>query len=326
MQPFESDVPLTMRSAPLSSVDSNDPDLARQHATRRSTVVSVVVNLMLTTAQVIVGWLAGSQALIADGLHSLSDLISDAVVLLANAHSHRGPDDDHHYGHYRYETAAALVVGGLLIVTGLALMVAATQKLASSTPLSNVHPIALWVALAALLSKGFLFRYLLSIARRVRSTLLAANAWHAWSDAASSFVVAIGIAGNLWGWHFLDPIAALIVGLMVLKMGGKLAWCALDDLMDAATDQASLARIREILLSTPGVQGLHALRTRKMADLILVDVHLEIDADLTVAQGHSIAEQARSRVMSALPVLDVMTHVDPVATCSNATNVFLPDR
>lgn len=307
-----------MRPVSLSSTDSADIECLRQSATRRSTWVSVIVNLLLTGLQVVVGWLAGSQALIADGLHSLSDLISDAVVLFANAHSQRGPDDDHHYGHYRYETAAALVVGGLLIITGVALAVAAAQKLASSTPLGNVHPIALWVALAALLSKGILFRYLLSVARRLRSTLLAANAWHAWSDAASSLVVAIGIAGNLCGWHFLDPIAALVVGLMVLKMGGKLAWCALDDLMDAATDQASLTRIREVLLATPGVLGLHELRTRKMADLILVDVHLEIDAEITVAQGHAIAELARSRVMAALPVLDVMTHVDPVTAPGRA--------
>lgn len=284
----------------------------RKLAMRRSTWTSVSVNTLLTVLQIVIGILTGSQALLADGLHSLSDLIADGVVLLAGHHSHRGPDADHHYGHYRYETAASLALGILLILTGLGMGAAALNKLSSAHTLGPVHVIALWVALGALIAKGLLFRYMLGIANRVRSSLLVANAWHAYSDAASSLVVAIGLIGNMYGYYFLDPVAALIVGLMVIQMGWRFGWQALHELMDHATDEDTLKQIRHTLLTTPGVQGLHELRTRKMGDLILVDVHLEIDATLTVAAGHSIAESARDRVMAALPVMNVMTHVDPV--------------
>jgi cation diffusion facilitator family transporter len=141
--------------------------------------------------------------------------------------------------------------------------------------------------------------------------LLAANAWHARSDAASSLVVAIGIIGNLRGYRLLDPIAALIVGLVVARMGWRFAWRSLHDLMDGAADVAEVAAIRDTLIGTPGVRAVHDLRTRKMGDLIFVDAHIEVDAMLSVEAGHDIAVEARHRVMQRHRVLDVMTHVDP---------------
>jgi cation diffusion facilitator family transporter len=189
---------------------------------------------------------------------------------------------------------------------------AAFQKLQQPESIPRVHMLALWVALAALVAKELLFRYMLAIAERVRSSMLIANAWHARSDAASSLVVAIGIGGNLLGFPLLDPVAALIVGFLVSRMGWEFAWDALHDLMDRAVSEEEIAQIRATLLATPGILGLHDLRTRRMGDLIAVDVHLEIDADITVEQGHDIAVAAGERVMGSLPVLNVMTHVDPV--------------
>jgi cation diffusion facilitator family transporter len=150
------------------------------------------------------------------------------------------------------------------------------------------------------------------VAQRIRSGMLIANAWHARSDAASSLVVSIGIAGNLLGYRMLDPIAAMIVGFLVARMGWSFGWNALHDLMDRAVDEETLAGIHQTLSETPGVQGWHDLRTRKMGDGILVDVHLEIDGTLTVVEGHRIALDARRRVMEKHAVLNVMTHVDPV--------------
>ena len=234
------------------------------------------------------GVFAHSQALIADAIHSLSDLIADFVVLFANHHSQKDADDDHHYGHQRYENAASLVLGTLLLVVGAGMLWSALGKIQHPDSIAPVKSIALWVALAALLSKELLFRYMLAVAERVRSSMLVANAWHARSDAASSLVVALGIGGNMLGYHFLDPIAAMIVGLMVGKMGWRFAWDAMHDLMDRAVDEATISSIEQTLRETPDVLGIHALKTRKMGDLILVDVHVEVDRTMSVEQGHNI--------------------------------------
>lgn len=296
-----------------SHVDEQDVASSENHrAAQRCTWVSVAVNIILTCIQILVGWFAHSQALIADGIHSLSDLVSDFVVLFAGHHSKAKPDEDHHYGHYRYENAASLILGVLLAAVGIGMLWSAIQKLINPAAIMQVHMIALWVALVALIAKEVLFRYMLAVAQRIRSSMLIANAWHARSDAASSLVVALGITGNLLGFPLLDPIAALIVGLMVIKMGWGFAWNALHDLMDRAADLQEIEKIRATILATPGVQGLHDLRTRKTGDLIIVDVHLEIRGDITVTEGHTIAVNARKNVMNSLPVLDVMTHVDPV--------------
>jgi len=138
-----------------------------------------------------------------------------------------------------------------------------------------------------------------------------ANAWHARSDAASSLVVGIGIVGNLMGYPILDPIAALIVGFMVAKMGWGFAWDSMHDLMDRAVDDQEVEAIRTTLVATPGVHAVHDIRTRKMGDMIVVDAHLEVDAAMTVEAGHDIAVSARQRVMQRHRVLNLMTHVDP---------------
>jgi cation diffusion facilitator family transporter len=298
----------------LTPQDDPEQDTPERHAVaKRSTLVSVVVNLVLTTVQVLVGVFAHSQALIADGIHSLSDLIADFVVLLANQHSRKEADEDHHYGHHRYETAASLVLGVLLLSVGIGMLWSAVHKLGDPELIPKVKPVALYVALVALVSKELLFRYMLAAAERVRSSMLVANAWHARSDAASSLVVALGIIGNLAGYPLLDPVAALIVGFMVTKMGWEFGWDALNDLMDRSVSEEQIEQIREILTDTPGVQGVHDLRTRKMGDMIMVDAHIEVDGELSVREGHDIAATARERVMRKLPVLDVMTHLDPVS-------------
>ncbi len=291
--------------------DSQHTSAERMSAASRSTWVSVGVNLLLTVVQVMVGVLAKSQGLVADGIHSLSDLVADFVVLLANQQSKKDADDKHPYGHQRFETAASMVLGGLLLAVGLGMLWSAVHKLEAPETVQQVNVIALYVAGAALLAKELLFRYMLSVAQRVKSSMLIANAWHARSDAASSLVVGLGILGNLAGYPILDPVAALIVGLMVTKMGWTFGWDALHDLMDRSADDEEVESIRQTLLETPGVGGAHDLRTRKMGDMIVVDVHIEIDASITVEAGHDIAVLARQRVMQRHRVLNVMTHVDP---------------
>jgi len=283
----------------------------RAAAASRSTWVSVVVNLVLSTVQIVVGVWAKSQSLIADGIHTLSDLVADFVVLFANHHSQKDADENHPYGHQRFESAASLVLGLLLLAVGVGMVWSAVVKLENPESVPQVHSVALWVAGGALVGKELLFRYMLAVAKKVKSSMLVANAWHARSDAASSLVVGVGIAGNLAGYPILDPIAALIVGFMVGKMGWEFGWDAMHDLMDRAVDEQEVQAIRQTLLDTPGVAGVHDVRTRKMGDMVVVDAHLEVDAQITVEEGHDIAVEARQRVMQRHRVLNLMTHVDP---------------
>jgi cation diffusion facilitator family transporter len=292
----------------------------------KSTFVSIALNAVLMTLQIVVGLFAHSQALVADGVHSLADLISDFVVLFANRHSGAKPDADHNYGHSRYETVASLFLGASLIAVGVGMLWRAGTRLADLQSIPAVHASALAVAVLVLISKESLFRYMLREAQRVRSAMLIANAWHARSDAASSLVVAIGIVGSLAGVRLLDPIAAAIVGFMVARMGWMFGWDALQDLSDRALDEAASADVRALLLATPGVREVHEMRTRKMGDFALVDAHILVDPLISVSEGHYIAESARLRVLSDNRVLDALIHVDPENDAVSHLPVDLPAR
>jgi cation diffusion facilitator family transporter len=302
-----------MQSIDISDNEEDSPftPAQRSAAAARSTWVSVAVNLVLSLAQIAAGVLAKSQGLIADGIHTLSDLVADFVVLFANHHSQKDADEDHPYGHQRFETAASLVLGALLLAVGIGMLWSAAGKLQNPQSIATVHSFALWVAGGALIAKESLFRYMLMVAKRVKSSMLVANAWHARSDAASSLVVGVGIIGNLMGYPIFDPIAAALVGFMVTRMGWNFGWDALHDLMDRAVDEAEVQAIRKTLTETPGISGVHDIRTRKMGDMIVVDAHLEVLSTLTVEQGHDIAVQARNRVLQRHRVINMMTHVDP---------------
>ena len=258
----------------------------RSQVARKTTLVSVVVNLFLSSAQVLAGVFCGSQGLIADGIHSLSDLVADFVVLLANKKSRQPSDDDHPYGHWRYENGASLAIGALLLLVGAGMLWSACGKLWHPESIQNVHITALWVALAALVAKEVLFRYMLRAAKQIHSSMLVANAW-------------------------LDPVAALVVGALVTRMGYTFSSDALHDLMDRSVDRDTEQQITATILATPGVAALHDLKTRRAGDFILVDVHIEVPGNLSVAQGHDIALTARSRVLNSHNVMHMMIHIDP---------------
>jgi len=298
----------------------------KRRVARKTTYVSIGLNTVLMSVQIVVGLIAHSQALVADGVHSLADLISDFVVLVANRHSGAEPDADHNYGHSRYETVASLFLGGLLIAVGGGMLWRAGERLTDLDNIPAVHVSALVVAVVVLLSKEALFRYMLREAQRVRSAMLIANAWHARSDAASSLVVALGIVGSIAGVRLLDPIAAAIVGFMVARMGWTFGWDALQDLSDRALDESDTADLRARILSTPGVRDVHELRTRKMGDFALVDAHVLVDPMISVSEGHYIAETARARVLSDNRVLDALIHVDPENDAIARPPVNLPPR
>ena len=293
-------------------IESNIDLESRAKAASKSTWVSVVVNIFLSIGQILIGIFSKSQGLVADGIHTLSDLVADFIVLVANRHSQKAPDDAHPYGYLRFENAASFILGLILFIVGVGMLWTATHKILHPKQIPKVHSIALWIAITALICKELLFRYMLSIAKKVKSSLLIANAWHARSDAASSFVVALGIIGNLAGYPILDPIAALIVGLMIAKMGFEFSWTGLHDLMDKSANEDEIAAIKATLLKKDGILGLHQLRTRKMGDMIIVDVHLEVSGEQSVKEGHRIAVEARNEVLKNHNVIDVVTHIDPI--------------
>ena len=298
----------------------------RYAAARKSTWVSIGINLILTILQVVAGYFGRSQSLMADGLHSLSDLLADILVLFANWHGNRHADEKHPYGHARIETAATLILGAALTALGIGLLIAAGIRLQHPEHIQAVHPLTLWIALIALAAKEGMFRYMLAVAKRVRSQMLVANAWHARSDAASSLVVLIGIGGNLLGYTFLDLVAAAVVGMIIAHMGSKFALEALAELIDTALSEEEVNAIRGSLLATPGVRDLHELRTRKMADNALVDAHIVVDPKISVSEGHFIAESARQAVLKQHNVLDVMVHIDPENDLVTKSNAHLPSR
>ncbi len=299
-----------MKNTDKLDIPYDDP--RRATLASRSTWVSVVVNIGLTALQIVMGMIAHSQSLIADGMHSLSDLVCDFLVLIANRHSNEPADEGHPYGHGRVETAASFALGAILTVTGGAIMVTAAVKLQNIEQLPPVAPLALWVAGIALVAKEALFRYMLHVGEQLRSPMLIANAWHARSDAASSLVVAVGIAGNLLGFIFADSVAAILVGFMIVRMGIVFAWDAFQELIDAGLSIEEVDSIRQTLIDTSGVNSLHELRTRRMAHRALVDAHILVDPRVSVSEGHNIAERARARVLQSHPMVsDVLVHVDP---------------
>ena len=279
---------------------------------QKATWVSVAVNLVMTIAQLVVGWLAHSQSLVAHGMHSFSDLLSDFLVIYASRQSAHPADRAHPYGHARVETAATLVLGTSLTLIGCGILWESGMRLQHIEALPTVELSALWVAIATVISKEALYRYLIRVAARQRSQLLTANALHTRADAASALVVVVGIGGALMGWSFLDLLAAALMGFMILHMGAGLAWGAIKELIDTGLDDAQVEAIRKTLLATPGVRDLHELRTRRMAHQALVDTHVQVDSRISVSEGHRIAESARARVLREHPeVLDVLVHIDP---------------
>ena len=283
----------------------------RSSASQRVTIVGAVVNLLLSALKLVVGWLANSAALVADGIHSLSDLASDALVWVAARHAGEAPDDEHPYGHGRFETAATLGLGILLGIVALGIVWDAVQRAATG---SHAVPgvLAVYAALVSIFAKEALYWYTIVVARRVNSDMLRANAWHHRSDAISSIVVLVGIAGAMAGWPYLDSLAAVIVGIMVAKIGWDLGWEAMQELVDAALDPEQVQLAQEAILSVDGVRSVHMLRTRRQGHQAAADVHVQVDPKLSVSEGHMISLAVEEQLKEAVEAInDVTVHIDP---------------
>ncbi|MCW8889915.1 MAG: cation diffusion facilitator family transporter [Sedimenticola sp.] len=289
-----------------------DEKQLRYQAIQRVTVVGVLVNLVLAGSKTSIGFIAQSQSLVADGIHSLSDLLSDALVFFAAKHAHQGPDEAHPYGHGRFETAGTLGLGVLLALVAIGITWDAVERLFSPEALLQPKPLALYAALFSILANEALYHYTARVARRIKSDLLQANAWHHRSDALSSIVVLVGVAGTMAGLPYLDAIAAIGVGLMIARIGWDLSWPAFQELVDEGLDEERLERIREIIGQIGGVQDIHMLRTRRIGGEATVDVHILVEPWLSVSEGHMIGQTVIDRLLEEVSeVMDVTVHIDP---------------
>ncbi|MDR1062406.1 MAG: cation diffusion facilitator family transporter [Azoarcus sp.] len=295
----------------MPPLTSGDESATRARAIRRVTLVAIATNSALTLGQIAIGLFAHAFSLVADAVHTLSDLITDFTVLAAGRHGADPADLDHPYGHGRIETATSLLLGASLAAVGIGFLWTSGIRLQHMDTQTPLHPAALIMALFTLAAKEMLSRFTFAAGRRLRAPLLEANAWHARSDAASSLVVAIGIGGSLAGYPFLEPLAAAVVGFLILRMGIRLGWNAVRELIDTGLSPEELARLRQTIVETPGVAGLHELRTRHMAQHVLCDAHVQVDPRITVSEGHYISDSVAVAVRAAHPeVSEVLVHID----------------
>ncbi len=285
----------------------------RYKATRNVTLVGLVVNVFLSLAQLIGGFFTHSQALIADGIHTLSDLASDVVVLVAAKMASKDADDDHPYGHGRFETVATVILGLALAGVAVGIGMSAIGRLMNPERLTQPAPLALLFATLAIISKEGLYHYTMAVANRINSKMLKANAWHHRSDAISSVLVALGVAGSVFlEIPWLDSAAAVLVAGMIFYMGARLILDSTMELVDTALDVEKTAEIKNFIGAIEGVEHMHLLRTRKMGNTVLADVHLQVNSYLSVSEGHFIAENVIHKLRKKFPEMhDITVHIDP---------------
>jgi cation diffusion facilitator family transporter len=274
------------------------------------TLVGIASNLVLSIIKFIGGVIGNSAAMIADAVHSLSDLLTDLIVLITIKIGQKPKDDNHPYGHGRAESLGTAVVGFFIILAGIGLAYEAWEIVQSEV--SQIPKLlAAGTALISIFIQEWLFRYTRSVGKKSNSSILLANAWHHRSDAISSIAALIGILGSMAGFPVLDPIASAMVSFMIMKVGYELTLGGFRDLMDTALNEKDTQKLQATIDNISGVIKSHDLRTRKIGEEILMDVHIQVDSDLTVTEGHEVAERVRRQVIKNYPnTQDILVHVD----------------
>jgi cation diffusion facilitator family transporter len=298
----------------------------RTKASQKITIVGAVVDFLLSIFKVTVGIVGSSGALIADGIHSFSDLLSDGMVFYAAKHSAEEADEEHPYGHERFETVATLGLAIILSIIGTGIIFDAFDRLSDPSELSH-STLLLSVAALSIFSKEVLYWYTLKVAKTYKSEMLKANAWHHRSDALTSIVVFIGILGSLNGYLYLDGVAAVVVGLMVIYIAWELGTGATKELVDTSIDAAQVEQLRNVIGQIGGVNNVHSLRTRKIGHRISADVHVQVDPFISVSEGHIITVSVERVAKDCLEDLhDVTVHIDPEDDEASAPCENLPER
>lgn len=288
--------------------------------------ISAVANALLALSKISVGIIGHSQALIADGIHSLSDLVTDSLVIIAGHLGAQSPDKEHPYGHGRIETIGAIIISLILIFFAMGIAFDTVQhiihRIHHTTPKFSV----IIVAVISVITNEGLFYYALKKGNRINSDLLRTNAWHNRSDALVSLIVLASVIGTRLGIAYLDSVGALVIALLILRMGIKMTWKNVRELIDTAVDDEILEKITNSISNVPGVLSIHQLRTRSHGGNIFIDVHIQVAPEISVSEGHYISEQVHVDLMKISYVSDVTVHIDPENDLTSMHSVNLPSR
>lgn len=292
---------------------------------KKITLIGTVVNILLSLVKLLTGFLTGSLALLADGFHSLSDLASDLVVYVGLSFAEKPDDSSHHFGHGKFETFSALLVGVLLAFAGVVIgrdsfmMFLAVYR---GEELTAPGIGALFVAILSIIVKEVLYRYTLKAGKKINSASVIANAWHHRSDAFSSIGASIGIAGAIFiggKWVVLDPLAGVIVGIILFKEALKIIRTNLGQLLDASLGTQSTIDINEIIKEVPYCSEPHNIRTRSVGKRAVISLHIRVDDNFTIKEGHNIANEVEDRLKEHFGIGSIVTvHVEPLSECSSA--------
>jgi len=298
----DSPTPLDVRQEKL--------DAERSEATR-ITVIGMILDAFLGVLKVITGGLFHSQALMVDGIHSFSDVASDLVVISVIRLSRQAPDQEHPYGHQRIETLGTMVLGSLLIAVGGALAWDNTLRLLNPATANLPEWPILVAALVSVLSKEWIYRYTRRVGLAIRSDLIVANAWHSRTDAFSSIVVLVSTIGAMMGYLWLDVLAAIVISAIIIHIGWTFTWDSVKELVDTGLSPADTEALRATALGIEGVRDVHELRSRRMGQDILLDVHLVVRPEISVSEGHQIGMRVVSAIRESMDnILDINFHID----------------
>ncbi|TET70985.1 MAG: cation transporter [Candidatus Aminicenantes bacterium] len=290
---------------PLQSINE------RQKKIRSITLWGVLLNIFLVALKLVSGIFIGSSALIADGVHSLSDLATDFVVLIGTRLSSRPPDKAHPYGHGKLDTIASLLIGLVLLVISFGLIWSAGILIFQQ---KHNYPgyMILIVAFVSVVSKEIIFFITRKVSRITQSTVLYANAWHHRSDSLSSFAVLIGGVVSLFGWGYADQVATIVVGFMIIGVAGKIFFDGLIELSEHSADGESIQKIEMVLSKEADISSWHALRTRKLGSELFIDVHVLVDPALSVQKSHDISMKIEGKIKKELSrPSNILVHIEP---------------
>jgi cation diffusion facilitator family transporter len=302
-----------MKPAKNSSNDSAPYYMRRDKYVRKVTLIGLLVNLFLSGLKFAAGFYGRSQALVADAIHSLTDTTTDIAVIAGSHYWDRPPDEDHPYGHQRLETLVGVFIGIMLAAAGAGIGWKAISTL-HEKHVSHPGWIAVLAALVSIVTKEILYRWTASAGKRVKSPAMAANAWHHRTDAISSMpvLVAVGGAKVFPSWSFLDHVGAAVVSIFILHAAIKIIWPGISELIDVGAPKEIQKRIYTVASKNNRVEEVHKIRTRYISTSIQVDMHIVVDGEISVREGHDIADDVRDSIIDEIAeVVDVVVHVDP---------------
>ena len=274
----------------------------RASEARKVTIIGFFVNLVLTAAKITAGIIGKSSAMIADGVHSLSDFATDIVVLAFVKVSGKDSDDNHKYGHGKFETFATLIISLALAGVGIGIFINGLEKIIEYLKGGEIEQpgmVALWAAIISITSKEILFRYTNVVGKRINSPAVIANGWHHRSDAFSSIGTALGISGAIFlgdSWRILDPIAGIVVSFFILKVAYDLGMPSIKELLEASLPDETIAEIEKIITGHPEVIKFHHLKTRKVGTVYAIDVHIKLDKQISFIRSHDIATDIENSI------------------------------